>query len=213
MVGEPPLGRTARIAGALSSVLAFGSPVVLYFAVTSGHIERGALLLLAYAVLRAVPAVVAARREQLWAALRLPLVAVACALASVWAHEPRALLVLPGASQLAFSAVFLGSLRGTPLVEHFARMRTSELGPAQIAYCRTVTKVWGGVLAGAALLGFALAVWAPVRVWAAFTTVGSYTIVGVTYATEYVIRRIRFREYGRNPLDRALAAMFPAPRG
>ncbi len=200
----------ARAFGVLSSVLALGSPVVLYYAVTAGQIERGALVLLAYAVLRAIPAVASARREQIWAAIRLPLVAVVSALVGLWAHEPRALLVLPSASQIGFSAVFLGSLRGTPLVEHFARMKSPDLAPAQVTYCRTVTKIWGLALGSAALVGFALAIWAPVRVWAAFTTIGSYAIIATVYGTEYTVRRIRFREYGRNPYDRILAALFPS---
>ena len=202
----------ARVAGVLSWVLALASPVILYLAVTAGRIERGALLLLAYALLRAIPAVVAAPRAQIWAALRLPLVAVVSALVGLWAHEPRALLVLPSASQLAFSAMFLGSLRGTPLVEHFARMKSPELVPAQVAYCRTVTKVWGIALGAAAVAGLALAVWAPVRIWASFTAVGSYVLVAVVYGTEYTVRRIRFREYGANPYDRMLAMFFPAGR-
>ena len=203
--------RFAQICGALSTVLAFGSPVVLYFAVRSGHIDEGALLLLAYAVLRALPAVLAAKREQLFAAVRLPLVAIAGASVTLITHEPRALLILPSASQVAFAAVFLSSLRGTPLVEHFARMKVPVLTLRHIRYCRIVTVVWGGILLAAAATGGLLAFVAPLGVWAAFSTVGSYVIVGVVFSTEYVVRKILFREYGSLPFDRVLRVFFPPP--
>jgi hypothetical protein len=40
----------------------------------------------------------------------------------------------------------------------------------------------------------------------------SYVLVGVLFAIEYVIRKIRFRDYGRNPLDWLLGKLFPAAR-
>ena len=52
---------------------------------------------------------------------------------------------------------FAGSLRdGTPLVERFARMQVDDLSPAEIDYCRKVTRsgasffVLNGSIAGAA---------------------------------------------------------------
>lgn len=209
-VPSPP-SRFARICGALSTVLALGSPFVLYFAVKSGHLEEGALLLLAYAFLRALPAVLAAKREQLFAAVRLPLVAIAGASVSLVTHDARALLILPSASQVAFAAVFLSSLRGTPLVEHFARMKLPALSLRHIRYCRIVTIVWGGILLAAAGTGLVLALLAPLGVWAAFSTVGSYVIVGVVFSAEYLVRKILFREYGSLPFDRVIRIFFPPP--
>lgn len=202
----------ARLCAGLAWVFAALSPFVLYFAVTLARIELAAAILLGFALLRAIPAVLGARREHRLAALRLPLVAIVSAGVGVVAQDHRALLALPSASQLGFGMVFLGSLRGTPLVEHFARMKAPALGPAQRRYCRTVTVVWGVVLVAAALVGFALAAWAPLRVWAAFTGVGSYVLVGVVFSAEYLTRKLRFREYGESPIDRVLARLFPRPR-
>lgn len=211
----PPLPRFARICAGISWVFIVVSPLVMYFAVTRARLTDAALLLLGFAVLRTLPVLAAAKREQLWAALRLPLVAVASAGASVVTGDPRALLVLPSLSQAAFAGVFFASLRGTPLVEHFARMQKPDLAPAQIRYCRTVTWVWGFVLSGAAVVGLALAAWASIAVWTAFTAVGCYVLVAVTFAIEYVVRKIRFREYGSTGVaslfDRVLAKLFPPP--
>ncbi len=200
-----------RACRALSWVLVFVSPVVLYIAVNGQRMETGALLLVSFAVLRAIPVLLGTTREHRLAALRMPLVAVASAAIGLLTHEPRALLVLPSASQLAFAALFLSSLRATPLVEHFARMESPRLGPRQRAYCRVVTAVWGVILAASALAGLALAAWAPLRVWAAFTTVGVYVVIAVVFGTEYVVRRILFRELTKMPVDRLLSVFLPAP--
>jgi len=186
------------------------SPVVFYFAITRARLHEAALLILAFAALRALPVLLASKREHLWAALRLPIVAVLSAAFGLVTGEPRALLVLPSLSQLAFAGVFLASLRSVPLVEHFARMQKHDLRPAQVRYCRTVTLVWAVVLSTAALVGLALAAWAPLAVWTAFTAVGSYVLVAVVFSVEYLVRKIRFREYGRMPVDRILSKLFPA---
>lgn len=200
-----------RASTVASWVLVAASPLVLYVALSRARVLEAALLILAFAALKALPAFVQARRAQRIAALRLPAVAAGSALAGLVTGEPRMLLLLPSLSQLAFAGVFLGSLRGTPLVEHFARMQKPELRPEQVRYCRTVTWVWGIVLTVAAVAGLALAAWAPLAVWTAFTAVGSYVLVGVVSTVEWLVRKIRFREYGSWPLDRLLASIFPPP--
>lgn len=198
-----------RASTVASWVLVAASPLVLYVALSRARLLEAALLVLSFAALKAIPVLVQARPAQRLAALRLPAVAAGSALAGIVTGEPRMLLLLPSLSQLAFAGVFLGSLRGTPLVEHFARMQKPELRPEQVRYCRTVTWVWGIVLAVAAVGGLALAAWAPLAVWTAFTAVGSYALVGVVSTIEWLVRKIRFREYGSWPLDRLLASIFP----
>ena len=198
-----------RVFNAMSWALALASPFVLYFAITYARIEDAAALLLGFALLKAIPAFLGAKRDQRMAALRLPAVAVVSATVGVVSRDPRALLLLPSASQLAFAAVFLSSLRGMPLVEHFARMKAPALNKAQIRYCRTVTIIWGVTLCFAAAIGLVLAFWAPLAVWAAFTGIGSYVLIAVLFSGELVVRKIRFREYGSGPLDRLMATFIP----
>jgi uncharacterized membrane protein len=183
--------KVVRVSGALAAILAVGSPLVLYYAVRRGRAYEGALLLLAYAVLRAIPMVLAANAQQRRLAMRLPLIAVVSAILGVVLDAPRALLLLPSASQLAFAATFLASLRSTPLVEHFARMKHGELAPRQIAYCRTVTKVWAVVLAASAAVSLALAAFASLEAWTWYTSIGIYVVLATTYGIEYAVRRLR----------------------
>jgi uncharacterized membrane protein len=63
-----------------------------------------------------------------------------------------------------------------------------------------------------AATGLALARWATLAVWTVYVGVLSYVLVGVLFVVEYVIRKIQFREYGRNPLDWMLGKLFPAAR-
>lgn len=210
-MNESTRARISSICGVLATVLALGSPFVLYFAIRAGKIEQGALVLLGYAILRALPVVLGSRREHLLAALRLPLVAIVGCTVAVVTKDARALMILPQASQIAFAAVFLSSLRGTPLVEHFARMKVPSLTLRHIRYCRAVTLIWGLILATAAAVGLLLALLAPLAVWAAFSAVGSYVIVGIVFSIEYVVRKILFREYGAMPVDRLLRVFFPPP--
>jgi uncharacterized membrane protein len=183
--------KVVRASGALAAILAVGSPIVLYYAVRRGRAYEGAILLVAYALLRAIPMVLAASPQQRRIAMRLPLIAIVSAVLGVVLDAPRALLVLPSASQLAFAATFLGSLRSTPLVEHFARMKHGELAPRQITYCRTVTKVWAAVLAASAVVGLVLAAFASLEAWTWFTTIGIYVVLAATYGIEYAVRRLR----------------------
>jgi uncharacterized membrane protein len=104
---------------------------------------------------------------------------------------------------------FASSLRGVPIAERFARAQAERLSPAQIAYCRSVTVIWcvffvlnGGVTA-------ALALRAPLGWWAAYSGAIAYGLVGLLLASEYCIRKYRFRNYGRHFVDRALARVFP----
>jgi uncharacterized membrane protein len=48
------------------------------------------------------------------------------------------------------------------------------------------------------------------QIWAIYVGIVSYVLVGVLFAVEYVVRKISFRDYGRNPLDWVLSKLFPA---
>ena len=102
------------------------------------------------------------------------------------------------------------SLSTTPLIEHFARMMKPELSVAEQAHCRSWTRIWGIYLLVLAAIGLVLARWATLAVWTVYVGVVSYVLVGVLFAIEYFVRKIQFRDYGRNPLDWLLSKWFPA---
>lgn len=193
----------------LSTTFVLASPWVLYWTLTQERVDIAALTLVGWVVVRTIPVLLSAKREQLAAALRLPAIALVFALLG-WASDNGTwLLILPSATQAAFGVTFLRSLAGTPLIEHFARMVKPTLSDAERAHCRAWTRVWGGYLLLLAALGLGFAKWTALGVWTLYSGVVSYLLVGALFAVEYVVRKIRFRDYGRNPLDWLLRMMFP----
>lgn len=198
------------ILGAISALFLIASPWVLYWTLTQHGVGVAAALLIGWVIVRTIPILLAAKREQRIAALQLPAIALGFACIGWLSDNGTWLLVLPSATQGAFGLAFLRSLSSTPLIEHFARMVKPELRPAELAHCRTWTRIWGFYLLALAALGLALARWATLTVWTVYVGIVSYVLVAALFAIEYVIRKIRFRDYGRNPLDWLLGKLFPA---
>jgi uncharacterized membrane protein len=131
--------------------------------------------------------------------------------AGVLVDDVRLLLAFPVLVNLLLLLGFGATLRSgrVSAVERFARMQEEELPDGAVAYCRSVTKVWCVffVLNGAAAGAFAL--WAPVSWWAAYTGAVAYVLMGLVFGVEYVVRKARFRRYGRGLQDRFLSLFFP----
>jgi uncharacterized membrane protein len=200
------LRRSMRV---LSTLFILASPWVLYLALSQDRVDIAAAALVGWVILRSLPILVTARRAQLAAALRLPAIALCFALLGWIFDRGWMLLVLPSATQAAFGATFLRSLRSTPLVEHFARMVKPDLSAGELAHCRSWTLVWGVYLIALAALGLVFARFASLGLWTLYTGVVSYGLIGVLFSVEYVIRKIRFRDYGKNPVDWLLGLLFP----
>jgi uncharacterized membrane protein len=198
------------ILGAISALFIIASPWVLYWTLSLHQVGIAAALLIGWVIVRTIPILIAARREQRIAALQLPAIALGFAGIGWISDNGTWLLVLPSATQAAFGLAFLRSLSGTPLIEHFARMVKPELRAAELAHCRSWTGIWGIYLLVLAAIGLALARWATLAVWTVYVGVVAYVLVALLFAVEYVIRKIRFRDYGRNPLDWLLGKLFPA---
>lgn len=193
----------------VSGLFLLASPWVLYWTLSREQVGVAALVLVGWVILRTIPTLVAAKSEQRNAALKLPAIALVFAVIGGFSHQGVWLMLLPSATQVAFAMTFLSSLRGTPLIEHFARMVKPELSPAQKKHCATWTLVWGIYLIALAVIGLVLARWATLAVWTAYVGIINYVLVGALFVVEYLIRKIRFREYGRNPLDWVLSKLFP----
>jgi len=200
------------VLGIINALFILASPWVLYWTLSHQRVGVAAITLIGWVIVRTIPVLVSARREQRAAALQLPAIALGFAFLGWVSNSGTWLLVLPSATQATFGLAFLRSLPGTPLIEHFARMVKPELSCAELAHCRRWTRIWGVYLLALAAAGLALARWATLAVWTVYVGVVSYALVGALFAVEYLIRKIRFRDYGRNPLDWLLSKLFPAAR-
>ena len=206
-----PAGIKGKLARVANVVFIAVSPVVLYVAVTRLTVMTAALVIAGWVTLRTIPAALGtASREQLIAAIKLPLVAVAFSVLGAITNNRGLLLLMPSATQLGFAWVFASSLRAkVPLIEQFARIQKAELSAEEIKYCRTVTWIWAIYLAACAVTGVVLAWAASPEVWAIFTGVGSYVLVAALFAAEYSFRKLRFRSPDGSAIDRALFRWLP----
>lgn len=197
----------------LNGILVAAYPVAVYVGLTRFSARGLGLLLLALLLPGMILKLRAARREDLLVVLRLPLSICALLGLAAFLNDARFVFALPLLINGALFAQFFGSLRGTPLVERFARMQNPSLSPAQIAYCRTVTKVWCGFFVLNASVSGALALWAPLSWWTLYNGLIAYLLMGVLGASEYLVRKARFREYGSGLHDRLIARLFPPHSG
>lgn len=197
----------------LNGILVAAYPLAVYVGLTRFSARGVGLLLLGLLVPGMLLKLRQARREDLLAVLRLPL--SVCALLGLAAllDDARFVFALPILINAALFVQFFASLRGTPLVERFARMQSPSLSPAQLAYCRSVTKVWCCFFVLNASLSGALAASAPLSWWTLYNGLIAYLLMGLLGASEYLVRKFRFREYGTGLHDRLIARVFPPHPG
>jgi len=199
----------ATLFAVLNGVLFAGYPVAVYVGLTRFS-ARGLGLVLALLLLPGlVHKLRRARREDLRTVARLPLSIFALLALSAWLDDRRFVFALPLLINGALLLQFAGSLRSTPLVERFARMQQPTLSGAQVAYCRSVTKVWCAFFVLNALTSALLAGFASLSAWALYNGLVAYLLMGSLATVEYVVRKFRFREYGAGLHDRLLARLFP----
>lgn len=199
--------------GIVTSVLVMLYPVAIWFALT--HLSARSVSLLVLGVLVPTTAIRFRRaaREDLVAVLRVPLVILACLLLGAVLDDPRFVLVIPVLINMALLITFGSSLRGTPMVERFARVQKKEaLTEGEIRHCRQVTVAWCVFFVANASVAGLLALYGSEFWWAAYNGGIAYGLMGLMFAGEYVLRQARFRDYGTGLHDRLLSRLFP-PRG
>jgi uncharacterized membrane protein len=202
--------------GVLTAVLVVLYPVAIWLGLTYLSARTVGLWILAVLVPVTVYRFRRAARADVAAVLRIPLVIGAVVGLGAWLDDPRFVLATPVCINLGLLLTFGASLRGTPMIERFARMQQPDgLSPAQAAHCRQMTWAWVGFFALNAATAAALAALGDVTAWAAYNGGIAYALMGLMFAAEYLLRKYRFREYGEGLHDRLLARVLPprpAPR-
>jgi uncharacterized membrane protein len=172
-----------RIQVLISVVLALGYPLLVYLSMgrldpywVAGGI---ALVLLVRAAIS---------RDTIW--LLVAAAAALIALVSLGGVGWLPLKLYPVAVSAIMLAVFGSSLLRPPsFVERIARAREGALSPEGIAYTRKVTMIWCGFFVVNGTIAAATALWASPEVWAAYTGLVSYILMGLLFAGEWVVRR------------------------
>lgn len=202
------------LVGVLTTILVVLYPLAIWFGLT--HFSARAVSLWVLVLL--VPGVVfrfrKARREDVWAVLRIPLLIAAVLCCGALFDDRRFILAMPVLINLGLLITFATSLRATPIVERFARMQEKdELSEGQMRHCRQVTWAWVIFFVLNATVAALLAIdeaW--VAAWAAYNGGIAYALMGAMFVGEYIVRQYRFRKYGGGLHDRLLSRIFP-PHG
>jgi uncharacterized membrane protein len=158
-------------------------PLIIYLGMGRFEPRWLALFLLAIALARALVS-----RDPVWlaaAAGALLLVAV-----SVLGNQTLPLKLYPVLVSAVMLTVFGLSLLHPPsAIERIARLQHPDLPVQAIAYTRKVTMVWCVFFIGNGCIALATAAWASDRVWALYTGLISYLLMGILFAGEWLVRR------------------------
>lgn len=91
-------------------------------------------------------------------------------------------------------ALFARSLYTPPsMIERFARLQEPDLPPEGVAYTRTVTQVWCGLMAFNTAVSLYTAFYTSREVWALFNGLIVYVLMGSLLAGEWLVRKYVMR--------------------
>lgn len=204
-------GRLGLVLAIVNGTLVGLYPVAVWVGLSYLSARAVGVLVMAFVIPMLAIRLRNADRASFWTILRIPLLVLGLVTLGVVLDDARYVLAMPVLINTVLLATFGATLApgAMPMIERFARMQEPELTPAKQAHCRQFTWVWcvffllnGGAAA-------TLALTAALSVWATYTGLVAYVLMGMLFAIEYVVRKARFREYGRWPHDRALALLFP----
>ncbi len=178
------------LASLLAGALLVAYPIAAWLGLTFADARVTGLLLLGLggAALALSLAPRLPDRSRLLPTLGLPLVTAALAGLAALSGDPRAVLAQPVLVSGALLVGFGLSLRTTPFVERLARLEDPALSPAGVAWCRRVTIAWCLFFAANAALSAALALWAPLAWWAAWSGGLAYVAIGLGVLLEVALR-------------------------
>ncbi|MBB3227266.1 putative membrane protein/3-hydroxymyristoyl/3-hydroxydecanoyl-(acyl carrier protein) dehydratase [Luteibacter sp. Sphag1AF] len=104
------------------------------------------------------------------------------------------------------------SLRyGPPMIERIARVTEPDLPPAAVRYTRKVTWVWAGFFAFNAITSGVLAVYSPLNLWTLYNGIIAYSIMGVLFAGEWLLRQRLRRRISDAPMNAAAQRLATHP--
>lgn len=205
---------TKTLLAIVNTALVIAYPFAVYLGLTRFGAREVGLVLLLLLLPRLVASAREAAREHLGAVLRVPLTIAGLVGLGAALDDGRFFLALPALVNVVLLANFAASLRGPiSLVERMARLQEPELPPGGPEYCRKVTKVWCGFFVVNGAIAAGLALWGEVTVWALYTGLVAYLLMGLLFTAEFVVRKRTFRRFGDSLPDRLLARVMGRARG
>lgn len=194
----------------VAGLLGLAYPLLIYLGLTRFDLRAVA----GFVVLLAAARLALRVRKDAGANLRaaaLPFVlAGAVAGIAVALDDGRIFLFAPAAVNGALLVAFGRTLRsGPPMVETFARLQVRDLSPAEVDYCRTVTRVWCGFFAANGAVALGLALFGSLEAWTLYNGFVAYLLIAGLFSVEFVYRTWRFRRYEGGLTDPLFRRIFP----
>lgn len=191
-------GGAARLGGVLGAAIVVAYPLLVYHGLTSWSPRVVSLVLLA--VLGPLFLFRARRldRGTVRGLAVVPAVTVLALGAGAALDAAGCVLVVPVAISTVLLIAFGSTLRdgAVPMIERFARLQESDLSPDQRTWCRQWTWIWCGFFVVNGGVAAALALLAPLRWWTVYNGLVAYGLIGLLFATEWLLRRRRFPRAG-----------------
>ncbi len=174
-------------------------PLIVYVGLTYLSVRWTALFLLLLTGRRFVALVLKSRSTSRIVLVQATAMVVIIGSAAV-SGSAFALRVAPFLVSLTFIAMFAISLGSTPVIERFARLQRPDLPVDHVAYCRTLTKIWIGVLAVNSLVLLVASLCRDEALWAILVGPVSYGLLGFVFAVEYIFRKWLFQEFSKKSI-------------
>ena len=183
-------------------------PVIVFFGLKYLSVRWTALLLLVLLGRRFVAAIFTSKETSVPAIIQIAAMGGLIGGAGISRSEIF-LRFTPFLISLVFFAQFAFSLRSTPIIERFARLKRPDLPPDHVRYCLALTKIWLLVFAGNSALVLAAAFVESKGLWAVLVGPVSYAYLGIFLTSEYIFRKRRFGDFNpKSPIDRMIRAIF-----
>ncbi len=180
---------------ALAGLTLLAYPVIVWQGLQAGSPRKIALVLLCVVAPAAFLRMRANAHARVQGMAFLPLLTVACLGFASVLNSTGLILVVPVLINALLLISFGATLRrgSMPMIERFALLQEDHLTNAQREWCRLWTRIWCGFFVLNGTTAFLLATLAPLAWWAFYNGLLSYGLTGVLFASEWILRRRRFK--------------------
>ncbi len=173
------------------AVVVISYPIIVYFGLGYFEARWIALALIVVALVRLFLLKrldgLAARMPQANLVIGALMVVGISAMAS---NSPILLQYYPVCMNALMLALFATSLFRPPsIIEQFARIKTPDLPEAGVVYTRKVTMVWCGFFAVNGTIALYTVLDTDMGFWAVYNSLVSYSLMGLLFGGEYLVRR------------------------
>lgn len=112
---------------------------------------------------------------------------------------------------LLLAAFGLSLKFGPPMIERIARVTEPDLPPVAVRYTRKVTWVWVAFFALNGTASALLAGWGPLSWWTFYNGILAYSVMGVLFVGEWILRQRLRRRINKAPMEGASQRLLSHP--